>query len=122
MPVRCAFCQTRTLVPQDRGTFIAQYHFSNTRGDDADPILAGVMPFNNRDVRVTHVTLELLAYPIKLFPASFDQLGYQHAGYARGRPEEYLRGSVIIDDLGLDISGVHVEMVSQTTSAPVTAS
>src|ERR1039458_6529291 len=52
------------VVTADRNyrPLIAQYHLSESRGDHSYAILAGPNTFNDRDVRVTHLTFEFLTH------------------------------------------------------------
>ena len=52
------------VITADRNhcSLIAQYHFSEARGDHSYAILAGPNTFNDRDVCITHFAFEVLTY------------------------------------------------------------
>src|SRR5215510_603412 len=93
--------------------FIAQHHLGNTRRDDADAILAGIVALDDRDIGVPHVVLEPGTKIFQPLATLFDQGSNRNAGDARRRPEEYLRGAVLADHLRVNVSRVHAKMPSE---------
>src|SRR5271156_3922627 len=57
---------------------VAQNHFGDTRRYDANPILTGVMTFDDRDIGVAHVAFELPAYCIQRFTPALDKISHRH--------------------------------------------
>jgi hypothetical protein len=53
--------------------------------------LAGVIAFDDGDVRVANAVFDFLAHPVERFAARLDELADRHAGNTGGRPEKDLR-------------------------------
>src|ERR1700731_1569288 len=56
---RNAECRV-VITDRNHRSLVAQYHLSESRRNHPDAILAGPNTFNDRDVRVSHVTFEFL--------------------------------------------------------------
>src|SRR5215469_15071331 len=82
-------------------TLIAQDRFRDARRYDADPVLARVVAFDDRDVGIANFTLDPSLELVKTEAAALDFLGDRHASYPRRRPHEHLRGAVLTQNLRL---------------------
>src|SRR6185437_3631834 len=103
------------VVAADRHhrALVAHDHLGDARRDDADAELARIVAFDDRDVGVAHVLLELLAEASKILATLGEQLLDRYASDPRRRPQEDLRGAVIADHLRVEGRGVDVEVARE---------
>jgi hypothetical protein len=76
----------RTTPPRiwyDR-PLIAENHFRDPRGNDADAKLARVITFDNGDIRVTNAVFDFLAHHVCRFAALLDESVNRYAGDTGG--------------------------------------
>ena len=69
------------------------------------PYWLASLSFDDGDVGVAHVALELRAHIIELLSTLLQQRRHRHTRDPRGRPQENLRGAVVADDLRLHMRG-----------------
>src|SRR5581483_11166241 len=90
---------------------VVEDHLGDARADDADAELARVIAFDDADVRIADLALDLLAQRCKFLAPLFRESREWHAADARARPEKHLRGAVLADHLCVD--GRRVDAVAR---------
>src|SRR5207302_1178591 len=92
---------------------VADDGLGNARGHHPDPVLAGVIAFDDRDIGIAHFALDPAAKLRGLQAAPLEFLQHPRPSDAGGGPQEHLRGAMFAEDLGLDAGRIDAEMPGQ---------
>src|SRR5215471_7596755 len=106
------------LIAADRNdrAFVIEHYLGDTGRYDADSVLASIMAFDDGDVRIAHLSLQLMLQLANPLAAPLEQCRHWNSADPCRGPQEHLRGSVVANHLCFDMRGIRAEVLAEVNA------
>src|SRR5262245_25316159 len=106
------------LIAADRNdrALVIEHHLGDTGRYDADSVLASIMALDDGDVRIAHLSLQLMLQLANPLAAPLEQCRHWNSADPCRGPQEHLRGPVVANHLCFDMRGIRAEVLAEVNA------